>query len=70
MDPSTNALLPVVARVEAAIQKYFLVQEMLDGDDWKKGFRKGFVSCNLHGVLLSSIPCLENYKSGIQLDSG
>jgi hypothetical protein len=38
MDASTNALLPVAARVEAAIQKYVLVREVMDGDVWKKGF--------------------------------
>jgi hypothetical protein len=70
MDPSTNALLPVAARVEAAVQKYVLVREMSDGDRWKKGFRDEFVSHNLHGVLLSSISPLEKYESGIQPDSG
>jgi hypothetical protein len=46
MDASTNALLPVAARVEAAIQKYVLVREVMDGDVWKKGFQKKYVSHN------------------------
>jgi hypothetical protein len=69
MDPSTNALLPVVARVEAAVQKYVPAREMSNGDLWKKGFRDEFVSRNLDGVLLSSTSPLEKYESGIQPDS-
>ena len=45
MDPSTNALLPIAARVEAAVKKYTSVQEMSDRDAWRKGFKKEFVSC-------------------------
>ena len=45
MDPSTNVLLPIAARVEAAVKKYASVQEMSDGDAWRKGFKKEFMSC-------------------------
>jgi hypothetical protein len=45
------SLLPIVARVEAAIQAYISVRDFADKDKWLAKFNEEKVSTHLHGII-------------------
>jgi hypothetical protein len=50
-----SPLLQIASRVEAAVEAYTSVQDLVDAQEWRERFREEKVSVHLHGVLIALI---------------